>query len=50
MRRFFEIDRQHIAVAALKALADQGQLDRAIVAAAVARYGLATETPDPWQC
>jgi pyruvate dehydrogenase E1 component len=28
LRRFFEVDRHHIAVAALQALADEGTLDR----------------------
>ena len=31
LRRFFEVDRNHIAVAALKALADDGQVDQATV-------------------
>ena len=33
LRRFFEVDRNHIAVAALKALADDGQVDQATVSA-----------------
>ena len=34
LRRFFEVDRNHIAVAALKALADDGQVDQATVSEA----------------
>jgi pyruvate dehydrogenase E1 component len=35
-------------VAALSALADEGTLDRAKVAEAVARYGLSPNRPAPW--
>ncbi|MGY2049012.1 alpha-ketoglutarate dehydrogenase [Methylobacterium sp. JK268] len=48
LRRFFEVDRQHVVVAALAALADEGALPRAKVAEAVARYGLDPEAPAPW--
>lgn len=40
LRRFFEVDRQHIAVAALSALADLGEIPRAKVSEAIQRYGL----------
>jgi pyruvate dehydrogenase E1 component len=48
LRRFFEVDRQHIVVAALAALADAGTIPRTRVAEAVARYGLAADAPAPW--
>ncbi|HET8875303.1 MAG TPA: pyruvate dehydrogenase (acetyl-transferring), homodimeric type, partial [Casimicrobiaceae bacterium] len=48
LRRFFEVDRHHVAVAALKALADDGQIAVSVVADAIARYGLDPEHPDPW--
>ncbi|MEY4768322.1 MAG: pyruvate dehydrogenase component, partial [Pseudomonadota bacterium] len=48
LRRFFEVDRYHIAVAALKSLADQSACDPTTVATAIHRYGLATETLAPW--
>jgi pyruvate dehydrogenase E1 component len=48
LRAFFEVDRHHVAVAALAALADEGTLDRAKVAEAVARYGLSPNRPAPW--
>ena len=42
---FFEVDRHYVAVAALKALADDGAIKPAIVAKAIAKYGLDTERP-----
>lgn len=48
LRDFFEIDRRHIAVNALKALADQGQIDAALAAKALEKYGLTGDRPDPW--
>jgi pyruvate dehydrogenase E1 component len=49
LRRFFEVDRHHIAVAALQALADEGTLDRAPVRQALARYGIDPDPPNPWE-
>jgi pyruvate dehydrogenase E1 component len=48
LRRFFEVDRQHVAVAALDGLARQGAIDPKTVAAAIAKYGLAPDAPAPW--
>ena len=48
LRKFFEVNRYYVAVAALKALADDGELSPAIVAQAIKKYGLDTERPDPW--
>ena len=48
LRRFFEVDRHHVVVAALKALADDGAIKPAIVAEAIAKYGLDTERAAPW--
>jgi pyruvate dehydrogenase E1 component len=48
LRRFFEVDRHHVVVAALKALADEGAVPASTVAAAVARYGIDASRPDPW--
>jgi pyruvate dehydrogenase E1 component len=48
LRRFFEVDRWYVAVAALKALADDGALKPAVVAEAIAKYGLDTERAAPW--
>jgi pyruvate dehydrogenase E1 component len=48
LRRFFEVDRHHVAVAALKALADEGKIAPAIVAEAIAKYELDAGRPAPW--
>ncbi|MFJ2688305.1 pyruvate dehydrogenase (acetyl-transferring), homodimeric type [Pseudomonas sp. NPDC087342] len=47
LRRFFEVDRHFIAVAALKALADEGTLPREKVAQAIALYGIDPEKQNP---
>ena len=48
LRRFFEVDRHYVTVAALKALADDGALKAPVVDDAIARYGLDTERAPPW--
>jgi pyruvate dehydrogenase E1 component len=48
LRRFFEVDRHHVAVAALKALADEGTVPAAKVAEAMKRYGIDPAKPAPW--
>ena len=48
LRSFFEIDRHHVVVAALKALADEGTVPRDKVSKAIAKYGIDTEAADPW--
>ncbi len=47
LRDFFEVDRRYIVVAALKALADDGSLDAATVRAAIERFGIDPERPNP---
>ena len=47
LRRFFEVDRHYVAVAALKELADGGQLDAKRVKEAIDRYGIDAEAPMP---
>jgi pyruvate dehydrogenase E1 component len=47
LRRFFEVDRHYVTVAALKALADLGELDRGRVQEAVERYELDPDAPMP---
>jgi pyruvate dehydrogenase E1 component len=49
LRRFFEVDRHYVTVAALKALADDGVIPAAKVADAIKKYGLDAERPDPWK-
>ena len=48
LRRFFEVDAEHVAVAALCALHQQGQLDAGAVKKAVAELGLNPDAPHPW--
>ncbi len=47
LRRFFEVDRCHICVAALSALADDGAVERSRVAEAIRKYGLDPDKPNP---
>ena len=49
LRRFFEVDRHHLAVVALKALADEGTIDRGRVTQAMVRYGIDPDSPNPWE-
>ena len=48
LRRFFEVDRWHVTVAALKALADDGIVKPTVVAQAIEKYGLDAERATPW--
>ena len=48
LRRFFEVDRYHVTIAALKSLADLGQFDPAKVDVAIAKYGIAADVKAPW--
>ena len=47
LRGFFEVDRRYVTVAALKALADEGTIPTSKVAAAIEKYGLNPDKPDP---
>jgi pyruvate dehydrogenase E1 component len=47
LRRFFEIDRAHVVVAALKALADEGTLPVKTAQEAIQRFGIDPEAPEP---
>jgi pyruvate dehydrogenase E1 component len=47
LRNFFEVDRRWIALAALKALADEGRLDVATVRSAIERFGIDPDKPNP---
>jgi pyruvate dehydrogenase E1 component len=47
LRRFFEVDRAYVCVAALRALAAQGTVPASVVADAIARYGIDTDKPAP---
>jgi pyruvate dehydrogenase E1 component len=47
LRRFFEVDRHFVAVAALQALAQEGTVQAETVAKAIDRYGIDPEKPNP---
>lgn len=47
LREFFEVNRYYIVVAALKALADDGEIDNKIVQQAIKSYGIDSEKPNP---
>jgi pyruvate dehydrogenase E1 component len=49
LRRFFEVDRHHIVVAALDALARKGIVDRARVGDALRQYGVDAGRAHPWR-
>ena len=48
LRPFFEVSREHVAVAALSALADEGAIGRSAVDAAIRKLGVDAEAPAPW--
>ncbi len=48
LRRFFEVDRHYVAVAALASLAADGTVPASTVADAIARYGVDPDRPAPW--
>lgn len=48
LRRFFETDEKSIEIAALAALARNGQIDPQVVQSAIERHGIDPETPPPW--
>jgi pyruvate dehydrogenase E1 component len=47
LRRFFEVDRWYVTVAALRELADEGTIDPSVVAQAIEKYGIDVEAPIP---
>jgi pyruvate dehydrogenase E1 component len=49
LRRFFEVDRQHIALAALSALADAGAISADVVKQAITTFGVDAARPNPWE-
>ena len=49
LREFFEVDRYHVAVAALSALAREGKVDAARVAEAIKRYGVNVDKLPSWK-
>jgi pyruvate dehydrogenase E1 component len=50
LRSFFEVNRHHVVLATLDALARAGRIERSLCAQAIARYGIDTETDASWAC
>ena len=47
LRSFFEVDRFHVVVAALKALSEEGTVPPSVVADAISKYGIDPDKPNP---
>jgi len=47
LRRFFEVDRYYIVVAALHALVKDGEIPASVVATAIKKYGIDAKKPNP---
>lgn len=47
LREFFEVNRHHVVVVALKALSDEGAVDADLVAQAIKAYKINPEKPNP---
>ena len=49
LRRFFEVDAEHITVAVLSALCEQGKIAAEIVKGAMEEFGIRGDYQDPWR-
>jgi pyruvate dehydrogenase E1 component len=47
LRQFFEVNRSYVALAALKLLADEGEVKASVVTDAINKYGIDPEKPNP---
>ncbi len=47
LRTFFEVNKYYVVVAALKALADDGEIDAKVVQQAIKKYNIDAEKPNP---
>ena len=47
LRKFFEVNRYYVAVAALKALADEAEIEASVVEQAIRKYRIDPEKPNP---
>ena len=48
LRKFFEVDRFHIVLAALDALCDQGTISKSVLISAVKKYNINGNSDHPW--
>jgi pyruvate dehydrogenase E1 component len=49
LRDFFEVDRRHVALAALTSLAEEGEVDAGVPRKAIERYEIDIDRPAPWK-
>jgi len=47
LRNFFEVDANHVVLASLKALVDEGEMDGSVIAQAIEKYGININKPNP---
>jgi pyruvate dehydrogenase E1 component len=50
LRHFFEVNRHFIVLTALKALVDDGSLEKSVLAKAMTQYSIDTDKVDPMRC
>ena len=50
LRHFFEVDRYHIVLASLKALADNGDIEMQVVNDALKKFNINPDSPSPVSC
>ncbi|HYQ38573.1 MAG TPA: pyruvate dehydrogenase (acetyl-transferring), homodimeric type [Pseudomonas sp.] len=50
LRHFFEVDRYWVVLTALEALADRGEIERTVIAEAIAKFGIDTNKANPLDC
>jgi pyruvate dehydrogenase E1 component len=48
LRSFFEVNRYYVAVAALKALQEEGKVEASVVANAIQKFNINPDAPAPW--
>ena len=48
LRKFFEVDRFHIAISALDALCDQGTISKSVLILAIKKYNINGNSDHPW--
>ena len=48
LRKFFEIDKLQIVIAALDALCDQGKISKSVLKSALKEYNINGNSEDPW--
>ncbi len=48
LRRFFEVDKEHIALAAIDALVTKGEQEASVKATAIEKLGIEQSNPAPW--